>query len=114
MKKTKKQEKKEAKKKSKNTPKLAFQLPINFSIFLAGFSTFPFFDTLAQKARTQKSTIKIGVSGSFFWKADVRHETDIFGPQKTSIYKFQLSFFGPIFFSFNNKKPQNLLKPLFL
>ena len=42
----------------------------------------------------------------------MRHETAIFG-QKTQIQKFQLSFFLPIFFSFNNKKHKQMLKPLF-
>ena len=40
---------------SKNAQKLAFQLSVKFFFFWGGFSKFPFFDTLAQKARTQKT-----------------------------------------------------------
>ena len=44
----------------------------------------------------------------------MRHETAIFGQEKTQIHKFHLSLFFTFFFSFNNKKHKNLLKPLFL
>ena len=55
-KKTKKKKKKEApKKKQQKHQKIAFQLSVKFFLFLGGFSKFPFFDTLAQKARTQKT-----------------------------------------------------------
>ena len=43
----------------------------------------------------------------------MRHETAIFGPQKSQIQKFQLSFFV-LFFSFNNQEHKNVLKPLVL
>ena len=47
----KKQEKNEAPKKTAKTPKNSFSVISQiFPFFLAGFSTFPFFDTLAQKA----------------------------------------------------------------
>ena len=51
----KRKKKKRSKKNSKNTQNLAFQLSVKFFFFLGGFSKYPFFDTLAQKARTQKT-----------------------------------------------------------
>ena len=53
----KKQEEKEAPKKAARIPKIAFQLSVisQLSLFLGGFSKFSFFDTLAQKARAQKT-----------------------------------------------------------
>ena len=64
--KQKKKQKKTKKKKKKRNPqkkqqkhqKIAFQLSVNFFLFLGGFSKFPFFDTLAQKACTQKTLEK--------------------------------------------------------
>ena len=111
--KTNKKRKKKPKKKQQKYPKISFSIISQSFLFLGGFSKFPFFDTLAQKARTQKNTIKIGVSGPFFWKADVRHETAIFGKKKPKFINFSYHFFLPIFFSFNNKKPQNCWNPYF-
>ena len=51
----KKKEKEAPQKKQQNHQKIAFQLSVKFFLFLGGFSKFPFFDTLAQKARTQKT-----------------------------------------------------------
>ena len=51
----KKKKKKPPKKKQQKHQKIAFQLSVKFFLFLGGFSKFPFFDTLAQKARTQKT-----------------------------------------------------------
>ena len=42
---------------AKNTNKRAFQLSVKIS-FLRGCPKIPFFDNLAQKARTQKNTLK--------------------------------------------------------
>ena len=81
--------------------------------FLGGFSKFPSFDTLAQKAHP-KNTIKIGVSSPFFEKQLCVTKRP-FLDQKNKIHKFQLSFvclFSSFFFN-NNNKPQKLLKPLF-
>ena len=57
QKKTKKEKKREKKQeKTKTTQKWAFQLSVKkFSSFLGGCPKFPFFDNLAQKARTQKT-----------------------------------------------------------
>ena len=54
----KKTKKKKTKKKQQKHQKIAFQLSVNFFLFLGGFSKFPFFDTLAQKACTQKTLEK--------------------------------------------------------
>ena len=51
----KKRKKKKPQKKQQKHQKIAFQLSVKFFLFLGGFSKFPFFDTLAQKARTQKT-----------------------------------------------------------
>ena len=51
----KKEKKKPPTKKQQKHQKIAFQLSVKFFLFLGGFSKFPFFDTLAQKARTQKT-----------------------------------------------------------
>ena len=53
--KTKKKEKQEAKKKEQKYPQISFSVISQIFLFLGGFSKFPFFDTLAQKARTQKT-----------------------------------------------------------
>ena len=66
--KKKKQEKKKPKKNSKNTQKLAFQLSVKFFLFWVAFQNFPFFDTLAQKARTQKHYKNRGFRTFFFGK----------------------------------------------
>ena len=55
-KKTKKNQNKERKsKKHKNTKKRAFQLSVKIFFFLTGYPKIAFFDTLAQKTRTQKT-----------------------------------------------------------
>ena len=56
--KKKEKKKKKPKKNSKNTKKKLFSYQSIFSFFLGGFSKFPFFDTLAQKACTQKTLEK--------------------------------------------------------
>ena len=52
-----KKAKREKKKNSKNTQKEFFQLSVKIFSFLGGCPKFPFFDTLAQKARTQKTPL---------------------------------------------------------
>ena len=54
----KKQKNKKNKKKQKKQqkyPKISFSVISQIFLFLGGFAKFPFFDTLAQKARTQKT-----------------------------------------------------------
>ena len=95
---------------TKNTKKELFSYQSNFS-FLVGVQNFLFWH-LGPKNAQPKNTLK-GVSARFFWKADVRHETAIFGPKKPKPEIPVISFFALIF-SFNNKKHKKLLKPLFL
>ena len=99
QKKPKKNQNKERKnKKHKNTKKRAFQLSVKIIFFFwQGIQKLPFFDTLAQKTRTQKHYKNRGFS-LFFWKVVMRHETAIFGPKKpkfiNSSYHFFLAFFS--------------------
>ena len=110
----KKQEKKEApQKNSKNTKKIAFQLSVKFFHFSCWLFKISLFWHLGPESAHPKNTIKTGVSGPFFWKADVRHETAIFGPKKPEFINFSYHFFWPIFFSFNNKNPKNCWNPYF-
>ena len=109
-KKTKKREKKT--RKTKNTQKWAFQLSVKIFLFFGWVSKISLFDNLARKARTLK-TLKIEVSGSLFWKTDVRHETAIFGPKKQNS-QIPVIIFLPVFYSFNNRKHKKMLKTLFL
>ena len=53
-KKLKKQGKRKPPKKTAKIPKNSFSVISQIFPFVGGFSKFPFFDTLAQKARTQK------------------------------------------------------------
>ena len=97
-----KKKKKEKTKKQQKYQKIAFQLSVKFFLFLGGFSKFPFFTSWPKKLNP-KNTIKIGVLGPFFLKSCCASRNGHFWTKKPKIYKFQLSFFLPIFFSFNNK-----------
>ena len=82
--------------KSKKTTKYQkklFSYQSKFSFFGGGCPKIPFFDNLAQKARTQKNTIKIGVSARHFWKNSYASRNGHFWTKKSQIQKFQLSFF---------------------
>ena len=109
-----KKKKKPQKKNSKNTQKWAFQLSVKFFLFFGWLFKISLFWHLRPKSLNPKNTINIGVSGPFFGKAVVRHETAIFGPKKPKFINFSYHCFLPIFFSFNNQKTQKVLKPLFL
>ena len=101
--KQKQQKKRKNKKKTQKYQKKSFSIISQF-VFLGGGSKNCLFNNLAQKMRTPQNTIKIGVS-AYFLKKNMRHETAIFGPKKTQILKFQLSFFA--FFLFQQQKHQN-------
>ena len=51
----KKEKKDDQKKQQQKHQKMAFQLSVKFFLFFGGFSKFPFFDILAQKAWTPKT-----------------------------------------------------------
>ena len=98
---------------SKNTKKELFSYQSFFS-FLVGVQNILFLTPWPKNRAPQKHYKNRGFSkGSFGKKTVMRHGTAIFG-QKNQIQKFQLSFVFAFFFSFNNKKHNNLLKPLFL
>ena len=106
-KKKKKQTKKNPKKKPAKIPKNElFSYQSNFSFFLGWLFKISIFWHLGPKSLNTKSTIKIGVSGPFFLKSSCVSRNGRFWTKKPKIYKFQLSFFLPIFFSFKNTKTQ--------
>ena len=113
-KKQKKNKKKRSPKNSKNTQKLAFQLSIKFFHFSCRLFKISLSWHLRPKSLNQKNTINIGVPDPFLWKSSCASRNGHFSTKKTKIHKFQLSFFLPIFFSFNNQKTPKVLKPLFL
>ena len=86
----------------------------NFLLFWLGVQNFPFLTTWPKKRAHKKHYKNSGFRAFFFWKADVCHETAVFGPKNPKFINFSYHFFLPIFFSFKNKKHKNLLKPLFL
>ena len=80
---------------------MSFSIISQFLFFFGGCPKFPFFDNLAQKARTPKH-YKIGVSAKHFLKNRCASRNGHFG-EKNQIQKFQLSILFASFF-FNNKK----------
>ena len=103
--------KKEKVKNTKIPKKELFSYQSKFSFFLTGYPKIAFFDTLAQKTRTQKH-YKNRRFSLFFLERSYASRNDHFWTKKTQIQKFQLSFFLAFFF-FKIKKHKNLLKPLF-
>ena len=61
--------------------------------FFGWVSKISLFWQLGPKRAHTKNTIKIVVSGLFFWKAVVRHETAIFGPKKAKFINSSYHFF---------------------
>ena len=110
----KKKKKEDQKKQQQKHQKMAFQLSVNFFPFFWWLFKISLFWHLGPESLNPQNTIKIGVSSDFFLETSCVSRNGRFWTKKTKIYKFQLSFFGPIFFSFKNKKHKNLLKPLFL
>ena len=73
----------------------------------------PFFDNLAQKARTQKH-YKNRVSARHSWKNSLRHETAIFG-QKNPNPEIPVIIFLGSFLLFQQQKTQKSAEtPIFL
>ena len=109
------QNKERKSKKHKNTKKKSFSvISQNFLFFWQGIQKLPFFDTLAQKTRTQKHYKNRGFSLFFFGKKLCVTKRP-FLDKKTQIQKFQLSFFFLPFFSFKNKKTQKSAEtPIFI
>ena len=114
-KKTKKQKnkKKRSQKNSKNTQTLAFQLSVKFFHFSCWLFQISLFWHLGPKSAHPKNTIKLGVSGPFFWKADVRHETAVLGPKKPKFINSSYHFFC-LFSSLSpTKNPKHCWNPYF-
>ena len=119
--KNKKKEKKEKKEKKRSPPKkkqqkhqkIAFQLSVKFFLFWVAFQNFPFLTSWPGKRAPRKHYKNRGFRAFFFGKQLCVTKRP-FWTKKPKIYKFQLSFCLPIFFSFNNQKHKNLLKPPFL
>ena len=105
--------KRSPKKKQQKYPKMSFSVISQIFPFFGWLFKISLFWHLRPKSLNPKNTIKIGVSGPFFWKSSCASRNGHFWTKKTKIHKFQLSFFLPIFFSFNNQKTQKVLKPLF-
>ena len=107
-----KKPKKEAKKKQQKYQKIAFQLSVNFFLFWGGFSKIPFFTPWPKKPEPKKHYKNRGFR-PFFLKSCCASRNGHFWTKKPKIYKFQLSFFLPIFFSFNNRKQKICWNPYF-
>ena len=114
-KKTKKNQKKKKKtRKNQKYQKLAFQLSVKiFFFFWVAFENFPFLTPWPRKRAPKKHYKNRGFRPPFLENRCVSRNGR-FWTQKPQIYKFQLSFFLPVFFSFNNTKHKHSLKPLFL
>ena len=105
---------KERKKRKPQTPKNSFSVISQFFPFLGvAFQKFPFLTPWPKKPEPKKHYKNRGFR-PFFLKSCCASRNGHFWTKKPQIYKFELSFFLPIFFSFNNRKHKNLLKPLFL
>ena len=76
-------------------------------------SKIPVFDNLAEKARTQKNTIKIGGFSKAFWKTHVRRETAILENKKPKPDIPVIIIFS-ILYSVNKKNPKIGWKPIVL
>ena len=106
--------KKEKEKNTKIPKKELFSYQSKFSFFLTGYPKIAFFDTLAQKTRTQKHYKNRGFS-LFFLERSYASRNGHFWTKKTQIQKFQLSFFFLPFFLFQKQKTQKSAEtPIFI
>ena len=113
--KNKQKERKQRKKNKKNTKipkKELFKYQSKFSFFFGGFPKFPFLTTWPEKRAPPKHYKNRGFSNPFcgkqFWVTK-RPFLDKKAKSRNSSYHF-----FAFFFSYNNKKHKNQLKPLFL
>ena len=85
--------KKRKQEKTKNYSKMSFSvISENCLLFWVGVQNFPFLTTWPKK-RAPKKHYKNRGFRPFFWKADVRHETAIFGPKKPKFINSSYHFF---------------------
>ena len=115
--KTKNNKKKNKKEKVKNTKipkkKRAFQLSVKLFFFLTGYPKIAFFDTLAQKTRTQKHYKNTGFS-LFFGEKVMRHETAIFGQKKNPNSEIPVIIFFAFFLFQKQKTQKSAETPIFI
>ena len=95
----KKSQKRKPKKKQQKYQKIAFQLSVNFFLFLGWLFKNSLFLHLGPKKLNPKNTIKIEVLGPFFLKSCCASRNGHFWTKKPKICKFQLSFFFGLFSS---------------
>ena len=112
-KKTTKKNQERKSKKHKNTKKRAFQLSVKIFFFLTGYPKIAFFDTLAQKTRTQKHYKNRGFSLFFVGKKLCVTKRPFLG-KKTQIQKFQLSFISCLFSLSKTKTQKSAETPTFI
>ena len=108
----KKQEKKKPPKKTAKTPKNSFSVISHIFLFWVVFQSFPFLTPWPRK-RAPKKHYKNRGFRAFFLESRCASRNGHCWTKKPKFTNFSYHFFLPIFFSFNNKKPQTLLKPLF-
>ena len=65
----------------------------NFLFFWLGVQNFPFLTTWPKKRAHKKHYKNSGFRAFFFWKADVCHETAVFGPKNPKFINFSYHFF---------------------
>ena len=104
--------KKEAPPKTAKMPKNNFSVIGQIFLFWVAFQNFPFLTPWPKKRWPPKRYKNRGFRPFFGKQICVTKRP--FLDQKTKIHKFQLSFFLPIFFSFNNTKPKFAETPVFI
>ena len=102
-------------KKKQKYRKIAFQLSVNFFLFLGWLFKNSLFLHLGPKNLNPKNTIKIEVLGPFFLKSCCVSRNGHFWTKKPEIYKFQLSVFLAYFLLFQQQKTQKSAEtPIFI
>ena len=114
-KKQKKEKKKPPTKKTAKTPKNSFSVISQFfPFFWVAFQNFPFLTPWPRKRAPKKHYKNRGFRAFFFGKQLCVTKRPFWDQKTQKFINFSYHFFLPIFFSFKNKKHQNMLKPLFL
>ena len=114
-KKTKKKKKKETPKKTAKIPKNSFSVISQiFLFFWVAFQNFPFLTSWPRKPEPKKHYKNRGFRAFLFENQLCVTKRPFLDKKKPKFINFSYHFFLPIFFSVNNKKHKNLLKPLFL
>ena len=104
--------KKNTKKKKKKNQKSFSVISEIFLLFLVGVQNFPFLTTWPKKRAPKKHYKNRGFSNPFFEK-QICVTKRPFLDQKNPKPEIPVIIFFAFFFSFNNKKHKNVLKPYF-